>query len=90
MDTAVPPFRSQAAPTTGYDGAGGWDQCAVPELIQLRMKRNVEALFSEIHWLGLHQQLRAEYQESDYEAAERSLEGGGWPVKRSVQSEFLA
>jgi putative transposase len=51
-----------------------WGQNAVIQRCQVHKKRNVKAHVPEKHWLELDRRLGAAYQQSDYEAAKRSLE----------------
>jgi putative transposase len=52
-----------------------WGRNAVIQRCQVHKKRNVKAHVPEKHWPELDRQLSTAYQESDYEAAKRSLEG---------------
>ena len=52
-----------------------WGQNAVIQRCQVHKKRNVKAHVPEKHWPELDRRLSTAYQESDYEAAKRSLEG---------------
>jgi putative transposase len=52
-----------------------WGQNALIQRCQVHKKRNVKAHVPEKHWPELDRRLGTAYQESDYEAAKRSLEG---------------
>ena len=52
-----------------------WGRNAVIQRCQVHKKRNVKAHVPEKHWPELDRRLSTAYQESDYEAAKRSLEG---------------
>ena len=67
-----------------------WGQNAVIQRCQVHKKRNVKAHVPEKHLPELDQRLAAAYQESDYEAAKKSLKDTANGLSGSIPTRLRA
>jgi transposase-like protein len=76
LDTSRPPLLVLDGSKALHAAAKRvWGKNAVIQQCQVYKKRNIKAHVPEKHWPELEKRLSAAYQETDYETAERSLEG---------------